>query len=120
MADNPGAGAQGSIKPARALRRNPADELDLADRLERLGSACAIECTALHEHRGDHIVAARGVGQQTVESVIRRARDRGDERMVRLWKRSDQRPQVPQMVMRIDDWQFGLEDRFGHGLSVSD
>jgi hypothetical protein len=34
--------------------------------------------------------------------------------MPRFRKGTHQRPQIPQVVVRIDDFQFGFENRFGH------
>ena len=129
VAHNCSAQPRGAIEPARALCRDAIDVFDFANDLQRIakdriGLASAVERAAFHEHRADHVVATGHVGVELVEGVVRGARDGGDERVVRFGDRGHQRPQVPQVVVRIDDGQirfdngFGFEDRFGHIRSL--
>ena len=94
MADDAGADFRRAIAAGRAHGRDAVDELGFTHRLERLRPRGAMHRPALHEHGADDVVAAVGVGQQVVEHV------------------QPVRP-LPKMVMRIDDRQFGFQDRFG-------
>ena len=94
MADDAGADLRLAVATRGAHRRDAIDELGLADRPHLLRPARAMHRAALHEHRGDDVVATVGVGQQIVEHV------------------APARP-FPQMMVRIDDRQLGLEDRLG-------
>ena len=71
---------------------------------------------AFHEHRADDLVAGVRIGVKLVEGIIGGTRDRFDESMPRFGECPDQRAQVPQVMVRIDDRQFGFENIFGHWL----
>ena len=57
------------------------------------GPLIAVHRTRLHIHRRDDIVAAAGIKQQILQQI-------------------PPSRTLPQMVMRIDDRQFGFENRF--------
>ena len=92
VADDARAGAHLAVVAARALRRDAGDELRLTDRPQRLRPVAAIHRAALNEDGLAHIEVGR-VFKQLVEKVAR-ARE------------------VPQVVVRIDDRQVGLNRRF--------
>ena len=73
-------------------------ELDLADRLHLVRSAGAEHRLAFEEHRRDDVVAAAEVGQQLGQEI------------------EAARRRVPEMMVRIDDRQLGLERRLGRPL----
>ena len=89
--------------PAQILvlppRRSPssaiaADELAFADRPHLLGTAGAIARAALDEHGRDDVVAGVDVGQELVEQIA----------AARV---------IPQMMVRVDDRQIGIENLLG-------
>ncbi len=86
MADDPGADPRLAENSARTH-----GELGFADRPHLCGAGPAVHRASLHEHRRDDVVTAVGVGQQFIKEV------------------TPARP-VPQMVVRIDDGQVGVED----------
>ena len=92
MSDDAGAGADLAVDAARRHRGDAVDELDLADRLHLLRPVGALHRARLHEHGREDVVAAVGVGEQIVEQVAPALA-------------------IPQVMMRIDDRQVGLEDR---------
>ena len=92
MADDAGAMPGLAVDAAGAHGGDAVDELGLADRLQLLRPCGAVHRAGLHIDRRDDVVAAVGVGQQLVEQVAPAG-------------------PVPQMVVRIDDRQVGLEDR---------
>ena len=92
VADDAGAGADLAVDAARRHRGDAVDELDLADRLHLFRDIGAQHRARLHEHRRQDVVAAVGIGEQVVEQVAPVLA-------------------VPQVMMRIDDRQVGLEDR---------
>ena len=106
-----------AVKPAGALRRHAVDECNLAHRFERGIAIGVIERAAFHIDRADHVVPGGYFGMQFVKGVIGRQLDRRDERVIGLGKMRQQRPQIPQMMMRIDDRQIGFENWFRHGHS---
>ena len=116
MPDDPRARAKVAVKPARALRRDAVDELDLTHRLQRRIGPGPVERAAFHEHGADNVVAAVRIGMECIERVVRRRNQRLDKRMQRLREHADQRAQVPQMVVRIDDRQIGFDDLFSNGF----
>ncbi len=87
-----GADLRRTITTGRAHRRDAVDEFRLSHRLERLRSRRPMHRPALHEHGADDVVPAIGIRQQVVEHI------------------QPVRP-LPQMVVRIDDRQFRLQDR---------
>src|SRR5438477_275263 len=89
-ADDAGADLGLATAPIRLLGDRP-DEFALADRPHLLGAAGAIARTALDEDGGDDVVPRIDVGQQLVEQIAA------------PWM-------IPEMMMRVDDRQFGLED----------
>ena len=93
MADDAGADFGGAVAAGCAHRGDAVDEFGFADRPEGFGAAGAVHRAALHEHGRNDVVAAVGVGEQVVEHV------------------GPVRP-LPQMVVRIDDRQGGVEDLF--------
>ncbi len=94
MANDARAGADVAVDAARRHGGDAVDELDLADRLHLVRPVGAQHRARLHEHGGDDVVAAVGIGEQVVEQIApARA--------------------IPQMMVRIDDRQIGLEDRLG-------
>ena len=111
------------LRPELAAGRQRADavgELGLAQRLEALGPAVAIEGPAVHEHRRPHVVARVHVGEHLVEHVVGHHLQHLVEPVHgRLLVRGAAAPQV---VVGIDDRQIGLEDLLargvGHGHSL--
>ena len=103
MAHNTSARPAGAIKSACRLRGNAVDEFDLAHRLQRFAIGAIVERAAFHEDRADNVVARRQVGLQLFEGVMRIIHQRGDEVVMRFGKHRDHRPQIPQVVVRIDD-----------------
>ena len=71
------------------------DELHFADRRHLGGAGLAVHRLAFDEDRGDDLVAAADVGEQVGQEVLSAVR------------------RVPEVMMRIDDWQVGLERRLG-------
>ena len=96
--------------PARRLH----SELHFSHGLEGVGAARIVECAAFHENRTHDIVTRVRIGVQFVERIVGGTGDRFDESVARFGESRDKGPQIPQMVMRIDDRQFGFEDFFGH------
>ena len=103
-----------AVKPAGPLRGDTIHELHFPHRLEGVGAARIVECAAFHENGTHDIVTRVRIGVQFVERIIGGTGDRFDEGVARFGESRDKRPQIPQMVMRIDDRQFGFEDFFGH------
>src|SRR5205823_4326045 len=86
-----------AVASARAHRGDAVHELGLADRALLSRAARTVHRHALDEHGGDHVMAAARVGQQLVEEVT----------ALRM---------VPEVMVRIDDRQVGLENGFvDHG-----
>jgi hypothetical protein len=94
IADDPGDAARRPVCARGTHRRNAADELGLAERLEFLGPIGAVHRAGLLEQRCADVVAAADIGQKLREQV------------------TITRP-VPQMMMGIDDGQAGFEDLLG-------
>jgi hypothetical protein len=94
VADDPGADPRLAVESARTHGGDAVDELGFADRPHLYRAGAAVHRAGLHEHRRDDVVTAAGVGQQFIEEV------------------TPARP-VPQMVVRIDDRQVGLDWRTG-------
>src|SRR5438105_15745167 len=92
MADNAGAMPGLAVDAARAHGCHAVDELGFAYRAHFDRSGGARHGARLHEHGGEDVVAAARIRQQFVEQI------------------APARP-VPEMMMRIDDRQIGLEDR---------
>ncbi len=114
MTDNRRTRPGRAIQPARALRRDPVDIFDLANRLHRRVARRTVERAALHKDGADDVVTRRHIGGELFEPVLRRTRDGLHERMPGFGKGGQHGPQVPQVMMRIEDRQIGFEDRFGH------
>ena len=81
----------GPYWPLALIAAVAVDELGLADGLHLGRAVGAIHRAALDENRLSDVVAAVGVGQQLIE----------EKAVVRA---------IPQMVVRIDDLQFRLDD----------
>jgi hypothetical protein len=69
------------------------DEFDLADRPHFDRTRIPLHGERLDKHGGDNVVACTCIGQQVVEHIAPTGPD-------------------PEMVMRVDDRQIGLKDRF--------
>ena len=113
VADDPGAGAHLTVEPARRHRGDAVHELDLADGLERFGPADAVHRAALEVDGRTDIVTALQIREQLVEEIPRHLPDDLHEWVIgrRHILQNLGRP-IPEMMMRIDDRQIGLEDRF--------
>ena len=81
--------------PRRAHRRHAVGELGLADAAQLGRAVLAVHRMAVDEHGADDVVAGLGVGQQVVEHVVVAGA-------------------LPEMMVRIDDRQLGLERRLAH------
>src|ERR1700704_6952653 len=90
--DNAGADSDLAVDSARTHGRDTVDELSLAHGPHLHGAGLAVHRAGLNEHGCDDVVAAVGVGEQLIKQVTPTG-------------------PVPQMVVRIDDRQIGLEDR---------
>ncbi len=120
MADDGGAGAARPVDPAGAHRRHAVHELGLADTAVGGLAARPVHRPAFHEHRADDVVAAGHVGQQLLEQIERDHPQHGFEAVLRRPQvAGGGRPAVPQMVVRVDDRQLGLENGLAHRLSSS-
>ena len=87
----------GNGRPVRVLRGEPiragCDEFGLTDASQVGGAFGAIRSVALHEQRGNDVMAARGIGRELGRTVEQRSADR------------------PQMVVRVHDRSLGIDDR---------
>ncbi len=92
VTDNAGADARRAVDAAGAHGSDAVDELGLPDRLHVVRAGGAMKRARLHEHRGSDLVPAVQVGEQLRQQI------------------APVRP-VPQMMVRIDDRQVGLQDR---------
>ena len=119
MADDPGAQPGGAVQPAGRLRGDTVDVLDFADRFQRFAIPAIVERTAFHEDAGDDVVPGGDVGRELIERVVRDGNQRFEEAVPGFGKGRQHGPQVPQVMVRIDDRQIGFDDRLGHGV-VSD
>ena len=90
MADDAGAGSQVTIDAAGAHGGNAVGELGLANAAELGRTVFAVHRVTVDENRRDDVVPGPGVGQQVVEHVVIAGT-------------------LPQMMVRIDDRQFGFE-----------
>ena len=95
MADDAGAGAQVPVEARRAHRRDAVGELGLADAAQLGRTVLAVHRVTVDEHGADDVVAGLRVGQQVVEQVVVAVA-------------------LPEMVVRIDDRQIGLERGLAH------
>ena len=93
-ADDAGGDLRRAVLAAVAHRRHAGDELRLAHRPHLDGAVRAIHRVALEEHGGHDVVPGAEIGQQLVQQI---AVIRPD----------------PQVMVRVDDRQLGLEDRLG-------
>ena len=91
MADDAGAMPGLAVDAAGAHGGHTIDELGLANGAQLFEACCAIHRAGLHIHGRNDVVAAARIRQQLIQQV---APPRA----------------VPQMVVRIDDRQLGLED----------
>ena len=114
MSDDRGTRPVIAVEPARALCRHAVHEFDLAHGFHRVAAICVVKGTAFHEHGADDVMAAMRVRMQFVEGVVSCPGDGIDEIVSRFGEGRDQGPQIPQMVMRIDDRQIGFKNVFGH------
>ncbi len=86
------------LPPLSLIAPTPAQKLDLADRLHLLRSAGTVHRAAFVEDGRDDVVAGVDVGQELIEQVAIAE-------------------EVPDMMMRIDDRQVGLEIGSGAALA---
>ena len=91
IADDPSDATRLAVFPRGAHRRDAIDEFGLAKRFVLLRAIGAIHLAALLEAGRDDVVAAADIPEQVREQIA----------VVRS---------VPQMMMRIDDRQIGLEN----------
>ncbi len=92
-ADDAGDATRRPVFARGAHRRDAADELGLAERFELLGPVGAVHLAGLLVAGGADVVTAADIGQQLREQIaIARA--------------------VPEMMVRIDNRQIGLDDLF--------
>ena len=96
-ADDARGDARRAVLAALAHRRDARDELGLAHRPHLDRAARAVHRVALQEHGRDDVVAGAEIGEQLVQQVAVVG-------------------PLPQMMMRVDDRQLGLEDRLGRRL----
>ena len=96
VADDAGRDPGLAVIARGAHRGDAGDELGLADRPHLGGAVRAVHRMAFDEHGGDDVVAAVEVGQQFVEQIAVPAAQ-------------------PQMMVRVDDRQIGIEDRLRRG-----
>ena len=111
MPHDSGTGPHRAVQTAGTLRSDTVGVLDLAQYLAHLSISGIIKRTAFHEDRAANAVARTQIAQEVVESIVRRTRDGFDEWMARFWEGGQHRPQIPQVVMGVDDGQVRLEDR---------
>ncbi len=111
MTDDPRAGAHVAVETARRHRGDAIHELGLTDGTQRLGSVGAVHGAAFQIDGAAHLVAAVQVGKQLVEQVAPDVADDVHETVIG-WRQVLQqlRRTIPQMMMRIDDREIGLED----------
>ncbi len=112
MADDPGAGAHGSEQAAGRHGGDAVGKLDLAHGLHLVGAVGAVHGAAFDEDRGADVVAGVRVRQQFVEQVAAGAVDDEGKAVIRRWQRGGEGAVIPQMVVRVDDRQVGLDDCF--------
>jgi len=91
MPDDGGAQAALAVAAARAHRRRAIDEFDFADRLHLRRAIGAVHLAAFDKDAVRNVVPALGIGEQLVEQIAMAL-------------------PIPQMMMRIDDLERGLED----------
>ena len=91
VADNAGAQPALAVAAARAHRRGAVDEFDFADRLHLRRAVGAIHRAAFDKDALRDVVAAAGIGEQLVEQIAVAVA-------------------IPQVMMRVDDLERGLED----------
>ncbi len=96
-ADDAGRDARLAIEAALAHGGHPGHELRLTDGPHLGRAVAAVHRVAFHEHGGHDVVARVDVGEKLVEQIA----------MVRT---------LPQMMVRVDDRQFGIENRLGRLL----
>jgi hypothetical protein len=85
-----------TVSAARRQHRDGVHHLGFTDRAERHRPSPAVHSAALHEHGRDDVVAAHQIDDQLLQQIAPR------------------RTIVPQMVVRIDDRQFGFDDVLAH------
>src|SRR5207237_2062198 len=91
-AHDAGGDARLSVAAAVAHRRDAGHELRLPHRTQLLRTRRAVHRLALDEDRGDDVVAPADVVEELVEQVAMPTA-------------------LPEMMVRVDDGQVGLEDR---------
>src|ERR1019366_6275449 len=109
VAHDPGAHFGFSIAARIAHRGDAGDEFGLTDRFHLLRTGFAIHRVALQEHAADDVVASVAIGQELIEQIAE----------LRHFPRFAARaatPALPQVMMRIDDWQLRLDDRLRRRL----
>ena len=105
MANNPGTCAGLSIQPAGRLRRHAIDIFNLANRFHIVTARSVVKGAAFHKDSADNIVAGLNVLVELIESVMCCGNKRFKKAMARFGKSREKRAQIPQMVVRIDNWQ---------------
>ena len=115
MTDDRRTGTERAIDAAGAACRDAVDEFHLADRLHRLRPVGAVEGAALQEDRPDDIMPRlAAVAVQFLEQIARRLM-RDDPEGVRAGRApGQQRGQIPQVMMRIDDRKIRVENVLAH------
>ena len=93
VSDDAGAGPSLGVDSAAAHSRDAIGELGLPEGSHFREALIAVHRTRLHIHRRDDIVAAAGIKQQIPQQI-------------------PPSRTLPQVVMRIDDRQFGFKNRF--------
>ncbi len=96
IADDAGGDPGLAVIARRAHRRDAGDEVGLADRAHLGRAIRPVHRAAFLEHGRDNVMAGVEVGEQFVEQIGVVAA-------------------LPQMMVRIDDRQVGIEDRLGRG-----
>ena len=119
MANNGGTSTCIAIKAGRRLRGDTVYEFDFANNFHVFAGIRTIKSAALHKDCADNIMPACQVSVKLIERVICVVDKSSDERVVRFREHRDKWTQIPQVVMRIDDRQIGLQDFLSHNSSTS-
>jgi hypothetical protein len=113
VADDAGADLRLAVSSGRGHRRDPVGELDFADRAQLGRTLGAVHRQPFEvDGRGDVVAAFRAsvAGADGVRRSFASLRATGVGEKVRQQIAPGLRP-VDQVVMRVDDRQFGLDDR---------
>ena len=103
VTDDAGGHARLAVAAAVAHRGDAGDELGLAHRPHLARAAGAIHRVALQEHAADNVVAGGAIVEELVQQVARGGH------LPRIAGARHARA-VPQVMVRIDDRQLGVED----------